>query len=167
MAKARQWPRHTLSEGLLMGLALHLGVVDIPYQAPGKSKSTTTTGDVAEILEAKYHVMRLFFELHGPFCAKALEKGLAGALEHLLMGAPTKLDPFAEGAGQISDRFKQFLNNREIERLGYPGVPTKAALKGVNHRFAHPYAKANKRRPSFIDTTLYQDSMRAWVDGKV
>ena len=44
-----------------MGLVviLHLGVIDVPYATEG-----TTTGDVAEILEAKYDVMGNFDALH-------------------------------------------------------------------------------------------------------
>jgi hypothetical protein len=38
-----------------------------------------------------------------------------------------------------------------------------AALHGVSHRFKHPYAR-RARRPSFIDTGLYQNSFAAWVD---
>jgi hypothetical protein len=51
---------------------------------------------------------------------------------------------------------------KEMDRLGYPGVPTKASLDGVSHRFK------NKRgapgRPSFSDTGLYEDSFVAWID---
>lgn len=153
-------------------MKLHLGVVDVPYGPPPKpnrksklkSTSAMTTGDVAEILEAKYHPMEIFFETKKQKIAKELESGLAGTLESLLMGAPPTVDPFGSATEKIADMFKDFLTNREMERLGYPGVPTKAALSGVNHRLLHPFAKANKRRPSFVDTGQYQASARAWVD---
>lgn len=158
-----------------MTMTMHLGVTDILYNTPPKvvkkggrhglrNPPVISTGDVAEILEDKYHVMRVFSEVHKPFIAKALEKGLAGALESLLSGAPASLDPFAEGLSAIEDRFKQFLARKEMDRLGYPGVPTQASLDGVNHRFLHPYAKANKSRPSFIDTGQYVASFKAWFD---
>lgn len=153
-----------------MPITLHLGVADVPYGPPpskGKKKppksTGITTGDVAEILEAKYHVMRIFFEMHDEEVINYLGDGLKDALEALFSGAPISLDPFGEGCSKIEDRFKQFLSQREMERLGYPGVPTKAAIKGVNHRFRHPYASANMRRPSFIDTGQYQASFKAWV----
>jgi len=48
-----------------------------------------------------------------------------------------------------------------METLGYPGVPTRAALMGVNSRLKK---RRGKRRPSFRDTGLYQASFMAWVD---
>ena len=76
---------------------------------------------------------------------------------------------------QISTYFKQFLAMRQIEGFGIPGVPTQAALNGVNHRFKNPRGKwtgkgkdrkfqRNPRRPSFIDTGMYQASSKAWFD---
>lgn len=156
-----------------MTITLHLGVVDVPYahnpelkpkQRKKRSASTMTTGDVADILEAKYHVMRIFFETHKADIAKDLESSLEGALENLLLGAPLGANAFAAAEGDVEKRFKDFLTNREMEGLGYPGVPTQAALDGVNHRLKHPYRKSNPRRPSFVDTGLYENSFRAWVD---
>lgn len=145
---------------------LHLGVIDLPYsnvvvRKKGKTPNATT-GDVADILEAKYHVMEHFSELHGDDIALFMADALAGSLETLAMGGPAG-DPFATAAGQTESLFKTFLATKTLERYGYPGVPTKAALKGVNHRFKHPYAKRDPR-PSFIDTGLYQSSFKAWVD---
>lgn len=155
-----------------MTIALHLGVVDVPYDEPdirfsakamGLVNMTRTTGDVAEILEEKYHVMDIFFELHGPQIAKDLEQSLAGALENLLAGSPINHKPFDGGTDKIEERFKDFLEKKEMDGLGYPGVPTMAALRGVNHRMKHPYKKRNPR-PSFIDTGAYVNSFKAWVD---
>lgn len=159
---------------------LHLGVVDFPYKAKseggrkpkrkkakGKRKPpapSLTTGDVAEILEDKYHVLEIFYNMKKGKIAGALEGSIKGALESLMMGAPPSHDPFGSGTSKITEMMKKFLADREMERIGYPGVPTKAALKGVNHRKLHPYAKSNPRRPSFIDTTQYQSSLKAWMD---
>ena len=152
---------------------LHLGVVEFPYaheppEAKAKAKPSdtpnVTTGDVAEILEEKYHVMRIFFELHAKEITKTLESGLSASLEALLSGAPPPKNAFQGAEEKIGEQFRQFLSSKEMEKIGYPGVPTKAALAGVNHRLKHPYAKTNKPRPSFIDTGLYQKSFRAWVD---
>jgi hypothetical protein len=163
---------------------LHLGVIDIPYVEQesaratrarlkkGKSRGriaklfnkTATTGDVAEILEAKYHVMRIFFELHKEEVIEDIAQSLVGAMESIQLGAPLRISPFGAAESSIQARFKQFLANREIEHVGYPGVPTQAALDGVNHRLKHPYASKNKRRPSFIDTGLYSSSFKSWLD---
>ncbi len=152
---------------------LHLGVIDIPYaNAPKKNQrragtaGTQTTGDVAEWLEADYHVMEIFFEAHRDDIAVDLEDSLAGALESALMGAANlgTFDPTGHAMSQIEDRFKNFLLSREIENIGVPGVPTQAALQGINHRLRHPYRRSNPRRPSFIDTGLYESSFKSWMD---
>jgi hypothetical protein len=166
---------------------LHLGVIDIPYSVNipeaarrvvhrthknGTVETFTaapsggeTTGDVAEILEAKYHVMEVFAEDLGlDLIAKALENSAAGAIENMLMGAPTAgLSLTAEAESEIEGAFKFFIEQREMDGQ-MPGVATAAAKKGVNHRLKHPYAKANKERPSFDDTGTYMTSFKAWVD---
>lgn len=149
---------------------LHLGVIDLPYsRAPGRRKKSTagtvTTGDVAGWLENRYHILEHFWQAHGAEVAADLEKSLQGAVESLFMGAPVQHDPFGTGTNEIEKRMKAFLSTQEIERIGFPGIPTKAALRGVSHRKKHPYRKGNPRRPSFIDTGLMQSSYKAWVEG--
>lgn len=165
------------------GLVLNLGIIDVPYanyenkekipQAkrgkankplkPKGSGATQTTGDVAEILEAKYGVMDAFAFARMSDIAHELEDALAGELENMLMGAPIAANPFQKAESAITTMFKQFLETSAIEHLGIEGVPTQAAKDGVNHRLKHPYAKANPRRPSFIDTGMYQSHFVAWV----
>jgi len=163
---------------------LHLGVMDVPYgnapsptspSKPGRGRRkrnsrakgspiSITTGQVAEILEAEYRVMEVFYASHEDEIARLLEHSIGGALQSLMMGAPAQAtDIFASAASRIEDQFKQFLSTKEIEQLGIPGVPTAAALHGVSHRFANP-GKRRAPRPSFIDTGLYQASFKAWVD---
>ena len=64
---------------------LHFGVVDLPYgdTASGNApkKGAETTGDVAEILEAKYHVIELFYQELGDHVASALELSAARAIQ--------------------------------------------------------------------------------------
>ena len=141
---------------------LHLGVLDQPYD------DGATTFSVAEILEAKYHVMEIFYELRKEDVAKALEKSIQSALDMLDSDAPAEsINPFATASADIEASFKQVLDSQEIERIGYPGVPTQAALDGVSHRFKRPRGKKTDKRaprPSFIDTGLYEASMKAWID---
>ncbi|WP_321913577.1 hypothetical protein [Paraburkholderia sp. J11-2] len=164
-------------------LTLCLGVFDVSYSnhentekvpqakkgkanKPIKPKSdsgTKTTGDVAEILEEKYGVMDAFMFAHEPDVAHELEDALAGELENMLMGAPLASNPFQKAESAITAMFKQFLSTAAIEHMGIESVPTLAALDGVNHRLKHPYAKGNPRRPSFIDTGMYQSHFVAWV----
>ena len=166
---------HTTIKGSYAVPTLHLGVIDLPYahvpsyrkvglKKPRKVASgTQTTGDVAGFLETRYHVMEVFFHQHEKEIAGSVEKSVSNAIDALILGAPPTLNVFGSATSDIEDRFKQFISNREMEVLGYPGVPTAAALAGVSHRFKHPYQK-RPRRPSFIDTGLYMSSMRAWID---
>src|ERR1700743_475626 len=130
-----------------MSLTLHLGVTELPYNYGDKSM---TTGDVAEILEAKYEVMQQFYDHHQQQIADDLAEGMVGVLESTLMGAPPTLDPYGSGTSKGEQSFRDFLDRKEIETYGIPGVPTQAALKGVSHRFKRPYKK-RPPRPSFID----------------
>ena len=152
---------------------LHLGVIDLPYvEVPAKpsrrrkkpkGSRSMTTGDVAEILEHRYHVMELFWQLHEQENVIDLEESLAGSIEGFIMGAPVSLDPFGSATSKIEDRFKQMLSTRELDSLGFPGIPTAAAQRGVNHRLKRPYKK-RAARPSFIDRGLYQSSFKSWVE---
>lgn len=163
-------------------IELHLGVIDQNYADPAASKrvakprkgrktrgrknsQASTTADVAAILEAKYGIMETFFTLHEPEIADDLADSMAGAIENLMMGAPPQPQPWAGAAEKIQARFKDFIDNEEM--AGLAGVPTKAALKGVTHRRKHPYAKGNPRRPSFVDTGLYEASFIAWAEGNM
>lgn len=167
---------------------LHLGVIDIPYAGPsygpatkntkiGQAKrgkanapkasaaqTSVTTGDVAMILEDHYHIMETFFKTREAMIAAVATQSMQDAIDNLVMGAPVTIDPFGDLTNEIEKEFKQFLSLREMDHMGIAGVPTMAALKGVNHRFKHPYAKSNPERPSFIDTGLYQANFKAWVD---
>lgn len=166
------------SAAIPASITLDLGVIDVPYaNAPrdipaqkGKrtkpikrASGTQTTGDVAEILEAKYGVMRTFADVMEGAIATTIQESLADALENLMAGAPAS-NPFADGLGDIEKMFKDFLITSEVEHVGIKGVPTQAALDGVDHRLMHPYAKANPRRPSFIDTGLYLANFKCWIE---
>jgi hypothetical protein len=164
-------------------ITLHLGVIDVPYSAhehaekvpqakkgkankPVKASSgaTITTGDVAEILEEKYGILDSFAFARLPDIAKTLENSIAGELENLMMGAPVTGSPFKGAESSIATMMKQFVSSQAVESMGIAGVPTQAALDGVNHRLKHPYAKGNPRRPSFFDTHLMVNSYTAWFD---
>ena len=153
-------------------MKLHLGVIDIPYAEPpevttkGKRKkkqsgSRVTTGDVAEILEAEYGVMQHFADQFETVIAMHLENSISGSIENMMMGAPPVTNPFATAEEEVAADFRKFIDTAEIEHLGIPGVPTKAALDGVQSRLKK---KKGGRRPSFRDTGLYEGSFKAWMD---
>ena len=105
-----------------------LGVVDnIPY-----AHSKANSGEVAQYLENKYHIIQQFADKH-------LDKIVDMALS----------DGNCEG---INALFRQELID------GFTGIQTGAALKGVSHRLK---SKKGDRRPSFIDTGIYLQSFMA------
>lgn len=163
-------------------MKLHLGVIDQPYTSwdggkkaanpkrrgkkappPVKAKGSrqVSTAQVARWLEDRYHVMEVFYEADGGV-ADLLTESVRDAIEDVLMGAPPSADPFLAGTSEIQKRFKDFISSRAMETMGIPGVPTKAALMGVNSR---KKLRRGPRRPSFRDTGLYQASFMAWVEG--
>jgi hypothetical protein len=148
---------------------LNLGVIEQPYTPPPASKRqrrstrTITTGDVAEILEAKYHIFEHFWQLHEADIIGDLTESYENALETFLLGGPVNLDPSGAATSKIEDRFKQMLSLRELDSLGYPGIPTAAALAGKSSRFKSGYTKNRTPRPSFVDSGLLQASAKAWM----
>lgn len=142
-------------------VTLHIGVVEQPYRSTSKKSSAMTTGDVAQILEAKYGLFTAFYKRYEKRIADGMAVSMQGAFEALMMGH--SIDPWGAGMQQIQRDFRDFISSGEAERVGMTGVPTKAALRGVNHRLAHPYARSNSRRPSFLDTGLLMASGRAWM----
>lgn len=141
-------------------MILYLGVVDVPYAA-----EAITTGEVAQILEDNYGVMQTFVDTIGQdSIAKVLERSVVNAVEAMVMGSNSaSINLTAEGEGEIEGAFRQFLEQQDMDGR-VDGVPTKASLAGVSHRFKKPTAAANSSRPSFIDTGRFSASFRAWTD---
>jgi hypothetical protein len=127
--------------------------------AYGKGKST---GDIAQILEAKYHIMRTFYEMNARDIASAVEKSMVGSVINMVNGQPGPIKPDAQAMSDIETAFKESLSMRAYDGV-IKGVPTAASLGGVSHRFKRPYAK-RPARPSFINTGLYQSSFTAWTE---
>jgi len=162
---------------------LNIGVIDVPYAyeqehltkkgKPFKKRRkvtlSITTGEVAEYLEDHYAVMETFFEAYRDRIEESLVEAVLGDLDNVLNNRPANPEIFAPACSEIEAWFKHYLSSREAEyqaSLKGPtlAVPTQAALAGVNHRLAHPYAGSNPRRPSFIDTGLYQASVKVWIE---
>lgn len=147
-------------------MILHLGVLDEPYT----QENPETTGEVAQELEDRYGIMAFFVDDKMKAIVTNLEESFAESLESIILGAPD-LDVFANGCQKIEKDFRNFLDNKEMDGK-VDGVPTQASIEGVSHRFkyktrkrASKVAVRNKpKRPSFIDTGLYQQSFKVWVD---
>jgi hypothetical protein len=158
---------------------IHLGVVDIPYSKQSSDKvpqakkgklnkpvkvktGEQTTGDVAQWIENKYGLMQGFVDLHKPEIVQMMTDSIQGSIENILAGGKPKSNPFGSATSKIEKLFKfTYLDKEEAAQAGIKGVPTQAALDGVNHRL-----KSGKgvRRPSFIDTGLMQSSFQCWTD---
>lgn len=137
---------------------LNLGVLDVAYSDPD-TKGANTTGEVAEILEAKYHIMRIFVEDNEDFINEVIADEMAGAIEALAQGAtvvefgsPLMLD-------KLEERFKDFITNEEMKAI--TGKNTAAAEDRATLRRK---MKKGPERPAFVDTGLYRDSFKSWVD---
>jgi hypothetical protein len=155
---------------------LVLGVHDIAYGAQfssggsRRSKSRAqaaygkgkTTGDIAQILEARYGIMRTFYEMNKTDIASALEKSMVGSVINIVNGQPGPIKADAQAMSDIEMAFKQSLSMRAYDGV-IKGVPTKASLGGVSSRFKQPGAR-RPARPSFINTGLYQSSFTAWTE---
>jgi hypothetical protein len=146
-------------------MILNLGVLDVTYSDANGGTGATSTGDVAEILEKNYGVMATFFASRKDKIAQVLADGVAAAIQDLVNGAPPRSPTF--GAEQkIEALFRAFIFSDEMATLHRALEGTElsaAAAAGVNHRKKHPYAKANKARPAFVDTGLFVNSFRAWI----
>ncbi len=155
-------------------MKFHLGIIDHPYSLPStkrrgkRSRAGTSTAQVAVILENRYHIIETFWNTNEPQLIGFLETSMKASLEAVMMGKPATIgaQPFASGMSRITERFKSWISDAAG---GYPteaeqvisGAPTLAALAGVNTRLRK---KRGPRRPSFVDTGLYQSSFTMWAD---
>lgn len=151
-------------------MILHLGVDDVPYvgqlaatrkrvlthaqRVYGRGK---TTGQVMDELESKYHLIGTFLDVENDLISSIVEKAMAVAVDEDAEPTIPQND-----LNRIEARFRQNLTKRRYDGL-IQGVPTLAALRGISHKYMNPYA-ARGSRPSFIDTSLYRNSFRAWVE---
>ena len=144
-------------------MKLLLGVENVAYSDPDAS-GATTTAEVAEILEEKYHVMRVFVELHGQEIADVIGQGIADDLEALANDERIGKQMLMGSMGKIESEFRDYLGADEWQKTS--GQAIAAAQNGVSHRFrAVKGAKAKARGPrvAFVDTGLFSASFRAEV----
>ena len=150
---------------------LCLGVVDVAYTDGDKS---TTTGDVAEMLEENFRVMGVFYELHKDEIEGWLVDAISGDIESLSQGKPptiaskllgTNLDgrPLSGLSinGKIEQEFRDYLDSREWSSVF--GTLARAD-SGVTARKKNQKPGANPARAEFVDSGLYQAAFRAWIE---
>jgi hypothetical protein len=119
-----------------------------------------TTGQVATELESKYHIVETFYGFEENNIIDDYEKAFQSGLELGMDGGSWDVvwDPSVKYEG----RFKRSLSGRKYDGV-IRGVPTQASLRGVSHLYRNPFAQ-RAPRPSFIDTSLYQRSFKAWME---
>jgi hypothetical protein len=143
-------------------MKVEFGVEDVVYFIDGER----TSGEVAAGLEKDYGIMQAFFDMYGQTTADNLAQAMVGEFET----GKFNFDPKFTQAD-----FHDFLSYQQVESVGIPGVPTERALKGRytkgkltkqarKIRGKRAPVEEGSRRPSFIDTGLYQASFRAWVE---
>lgn len=147
---------------------IYLGVIDFPYSDHGGQ----TTGSVANILEEKYAILTNFANRYEGEIAQILTEAMSNVVKDQIKTGKVNKAPFKKAFSKISSDMKQFLSLQEVEKLGISGIPTKAALNGVSHRFKRKrkgVVRSNRvlgaRRPSFIDTGLMESAYIVWGDG--
>ena len=150
----------------------NLGVDDKPYpytkrlrHVKGRKRrklAPKSTGDVMAILEAKYGVIHEFYENKYPQIDKIIMQHIKADIENQMAGGKGLANPIKPAMPEVEELFRKFIDKRQVEKLGIPGVPTEAALMGVRH--VRGKKTTGSRRPSFDDTGLYKKSFRAWVE---
>jgi len=137
-------------------MKLIFGVWDVPYS----KKESVTTGEVANRLESKYHIMGTYLANQGEFVAQEIAERLS---DNLMRRTPIRKEMSLSG---IEHDLKSSISQRKFDQwIGPPLVPTKAALMGVSLRFKSGKRRGKAKvsgveRPSFIDTGIYQRSIR-------
>ena len=126
-------------------------------QTYGQNK---TVGQVAEELEKKYGIVDAFYKLEENFIVDGFEGAYMNSLE-LGMGGGS-WDVIWDPSLTLEPKFRRALSSRRFDGL-IRGVPTQASLRGVSHLRQDPYSPAASR-PSFVDTSLYQRSFKAWTE---
>jgi hypothetical protein len=131
---------------------LHFGIEEVPY-----AEGQENTGDVAEILEAKFGVMQTFADQNQDDIAEMIANGLAGSLESIMAGAPPEFNVFGQAMSDIESRFVDYIDHEEH------GIQTKAkeSPKG-GARKKRQYKKASSKI-TFVDSGLYRGNFKAWV----
>ena len=107
--------------------------------------------------------METFFEVNeekiGAICAKNMQL----IVDDLLAGLPVQnQDPFAASMSEVEALFKDWVTTGEAERVGIPGTPTKASIQRRSLRFKKKVSPGP--RPSFVATSLFEGSFRAWME---
>lgn len=137
-------------------MKINLGVIDIPYDY---GIAPATTHQVADDLEDRYQLFTNFYHEHEEEIIREVNEAITLQLiNHISYGAP--FDESEIILSGVVKAFSLFLEREEMAGLDVDGVPTLAALEGINSRLKIHHGP---RRPSFIDGGLFISSVTAWI----
>ena len=151
-------------------MKLKLGVIEVPE--PGGLSSY----DLGKILEEKYTLFSSYVEMHHAKIESELCEALVGAFETFQATGHIAKQPLDSAGQQLTKDLKQFIYKEELAgKVG--GVPTQAALEGINTRTLSgktprkvkagqkfKRVKTGVRRTSFIDTGIFEASTKVWIE---
>lgn len=138
---------------------LKLGVTDVAY-VDGENPGATTTYQVAKILEDKYDVMGVFYEIHGKQIVEDVAQKYTNLVTDLIEGNSAPLKQKRWMLPKVDSAFRDYLANDEWQQE--TGNVIKAAAEGkTSRKKKKTYGTA---RPAFIDTGLYSRSFKAWIE---
>jgi hypothetical protein len=128
-------------------------------------RKTMTAEDIGAILEDKYHILDVFWKLHQKDVLAVLRETILSRIKRMLTGRSTISDRTFTGVAKpafkdIEKAFRNFLDKKEMDALGIPGVPTKASLIGTT---GGKFKTLRPGRPSFVATGIYRASFRVWI----
>jgi hypothetical protein len=142
---------------------LALGVIDIPYgHAYGEDTvdPNITTFEVAAKLEKRYKIMSTFYQAHKVEINQDIADAYGVMVKNIFKGRPLgKMQALGQATTRIPAMFHKFIDTRQMD--GQPGVPTQRSIDGITHRKKKRYVEPG--RPSFRDSMLYRNSMKAWI----
>jgi len=151
-------------------LKLKLGVVEV------LEPNGITSYGLGNILEEKYTLFSAFVDIHQQEISNQLSESLAGAMETFLATGNMPKNPFNAAGEELTLSLKKYIYTEELAGK-VAGVPTQAALEGISTRTMNgknprkvkggqkfKRVKTGVRRPSFIDTGIFEASTKVWIE---
>jgi hypothetical protein len=141
-------------------MQLHIGVYDVP-EPEFNGKSVTTTYQVAQDLEAIYHLFSHFVDDHIDHMTKLVTKSVQQSLHQHIDGEEETTEGLDTALSGITLTFQNYVVTGQLDDR-QRGVPTRAAREGRRRLKGPTYE--GPPRPSFDDTSTFVNSLHTWVE---
>ena len=148
-------------------MELHFGQIVVPYP------EGVTSVDVARKLEENYGLKATFYRIKQHQIESQYTQAILDMLKDAVRGVPIHPDPniaFGKANDAVTQMFRDMLNKRGFDGI-VDGAPTLRAEMGISRRFKSGFTTKKIKgkqvrisRPSFIDTQLYRNSSKTWVE---